>query len=126
MIENADSENDYMSFPLPDDSSSSKKLKATALSNKISKQLLSKKDITHLMKQNLDEGLAVPLQTTSSKGLNLLKNYGYSGAGGLGKNLQGIQNPLSIIDERIKGENKKSSGLGISLSLFIFEVISFF
>jgi hypothetical protein len=58
-------------------------------------QELSKKRIYELMEQRTEETLNVPI-SSANKGFQLLRKLGYSGERGLGKDREGIEEPLSI------------------------------
>jgi hypothetical protein len=70
---------------------------------------LSKKRIQELMDEKTAEGMETAIDSTN-KGYQLLQRFGYTkGNGGLGKNNNGIENPLKIM----KREVTNKAGLGV-------------
>mmetsp|Transcript_22389 Transcript_22389/g.23059 ORF Transcript_22389/g.23059 Transcript_22389/m.23059 type:complete len:279 (+) Transcript_22389:57-893(+) len=68
---------------------------------------LNKRKINELMEEKVNEGMEKSIEITN-KGFQLLQKFGYI-EGGLGKNNNGIENPIKII----KRENNNKSGIGI-------------
>lgn len=82
---------DYMDIQLPSSTPTTKKSNE---SKNIT--ILGKKKVSELMAETIEQSMAQPI-SSSSKGFKLLQKFGgYSGDCGLGKNNQGIQEPLKV------------------------------
>lgn len=110
---------DYMTIPLPTDSEVSTLQNTASRFKKVSKNdtqtsssstlnPLGKKRLNDLMEDRRLEAMETPLPDTS-KGFQLLSKFGYHGTGGLGKQGQGIADPLRV--DRVADQR---SGLGVS------------
>lgn len=114
-VEDFDSYDDYMTIPLPTNNEVSTSLNSTNRFKNINKSdssssasnPLGKKRLNELMIDRRLEAMETPI-SESSKGFQLLSKFGYHGTGGLGKQGQGIADPL-----RVDQVADQRSGLGI-------------